>query len=99
MNNYRQDIDGLRGICVLAVVVFHVFPSLAPGGFLGVDVFFGISGYLICQLILRQLQGHDFSLFGFFASRIRRIFPALLLVFLFCVIVGSYCCPLTSSAS
>ncbi len=90
---YRNDIDGLRGICVLAVVVYHVFPKMAPGGFLGVDIFFGISGFLICQLILNQIQAHNFSLFGFFASRIRRIFPALILVFLFSVSAGSYLLP------
>jgi peptidoglycan/LPS O-acetylase OafA/YrhL len=93
MNSYRHDIDGLRGICVLAVVVFHVFPSLAPGGFLGVDIFFGISGYLICQLILRQLLKQEFSFFGFFASRIRRIFPALLLILLFCAIIANKLLP------
>ena len=90
---YRQDIDGLRGICVMAVLVFHIFPEILPAGFLGVDIFFGISGYLICQLILRQIKNQNFSVLGFFGSRIRRIFPALILVLLFCVLVGSYLLP------
>ena len=85
---YRPDIDGLRAIAVLSVVVFHAFPSLLPGGFVGVDVFFVISGYLISTIILGNLaQGH-FSFAGFYARRIRRIFPALAVVLAFCLAAG-----------
>jgi len=85
---YRPDIDGLRAIAVLAVLIFHAFPEVLPGGFVGVDVFFVISGYLITGIILRDLERQQFSLRHFYAQRVRRIFPALLLVLLFCLGVG-----------
>lgn len=78
--NYRKDIDGLRAIAVLSVVVHHYFPSLLRGGFVGVDIFFVISGYLITQSILIDQEAKNFSLANFYARRIRRIFPALILV-------------------
>lgn len=81
---YRPDIDGLRAIAVLLVVVFHAFPNQLPGGFIGVDVFFIISGYLISTIILENLQAQNFSFSTFYARRIKRIFPALLLVLLVC---------------
>ncbi len=77
---YRADIDGLRAIAVLAVVVFHAFPDLLPGGFVGVDVFFVISGYLITNIIEKNMQSGTFSLRSFYARRINRLFPALLVV-------------------
>lgn len=77
---YRPDIDGLRAVAVLAVVVFHAFPEWLPGGFTGVDVFFVISGFLISTIILANIQLGTFSFAEFYARRIRRIFPALLLV-------------------
>lgn len=70
---YRPDIDGLRALAVLFVLLFHAFPSLLPGGFVGVDVFV-ISGYLITGLILRDLESGQFSLRHFYARRVRRIF-------------------------
>jgi peptidoglycan/LPS O-acetylase OafA/YrhL len=77
---YRPEIDGLRALSVLAVVVYHFFPSALKGGMVGVDVFFVISGYLICGRINR-LPGVDLGfLRDFYARRIRRIFPALLTV-------------------
>ncbi|WP_081071618.1 acyltransferase family protein [Burkholderia cepacia] len=79
--DYRRDIDGLRAVSVLAVLLFHAFPALLPGGFVGVDVFFVISGYVITKHALRELDAGTFSFSGFYARRIRRIFPALLLVF------------------
>lgn len=85
---YRPDIDGLRAIAVLAVVGFHSFPGRFPGGFVGVDVFFVISGFLISSVILNDLQKGNFSLAGFYARRIRRIFPALLLVLMACLAFG-----------
>lgn len=77
---YRADIDGLRAIAVLSVVAFHAFPSSLRGGFVGVDVFFVISGFLITSIILNSLKRGDFSFTEFYAHRIRRIFPALILV-------------------
>jgi peptidoglycan/LPS O-acetylase OafA/YrhL len=78
--SYRQDIDGLRAIAVVAIVAFHAFPSLIPGGFVGVDIFFVISGFLITSLILQKQHNKIFSLTEFYARRIRRIFPTLILV-------------------
>lgn len=77
---YRADIDGLRAISIIAVVAFHAFPALVPGGFVGVDVFFVISGYLISTIIFTGLKGGTFSFADFYARRARRIFPGLLLV-------------------
>ncbi len=77
---YRPDIDGLRAIAVTLVLVFHAFPEWLPGGFIGVDVFFVISGYLISGLIFADLKKGRFSFADFYARRIRRIFPALILV-------------------
>ena len=85
---YRPEIDGLRGIAVLAVVVFHAFPSLVRGGFIGVDVFFVISGYLISTIIFENLDKGTFSFSEFYFRRIKRIFPALLLVLIFCFGAG-----------
>lgn len=82
---YRSDIDGLRALAVLSVVIFHAFPKYLPGGFVGVDVFFVISGFLISTIILENLRAQTFSFAEFYARRIKRIFPALLLV-----LVSSY---------
>jgi peptidoglycan/LPS O-acetylase OafA/YrhL len=79
---YRPDIDGLRAVAILAVVAFHAFPAVVPGGFAGVDVFFVISGFLISRIMYSGLARKDFSLETFFAHRIKRIFPALILVLL-----------------
>ena len=82
---YRAEIDGLRAIAVMAVIVAHAgppFSSLIPGGFLGVDVFFVISGYLITGILLRDLQNDKFSIYRFYERRTRRILPALLFVLL-----------------
>ncbi len=78
--HYRPDIDGLRGIAVLLVVIFHALPTWLPGGFVGVDIFFVISGYLITKIILEQINAQTFSISDFYSRRIRRILPALLLV-------------------
>lgn len=87
-SEYRPDIDGLRAIAVLAVVVFHAFPALCPGGFVGVDVFFVISGYLISKHLLLQLETGTFSLQSFYERRIKRIFPALTLTLVTCALFG-----------
>lgn len=77
---YRPDIDGLRAIAILSVVIFHAFPAKLRGGFVGVDIFFVISGFLISSIILRSLQRGDFSFAEFYAHRARRIFPALIVM-------------------
>ena len=75
--SYRPDIDGLRAVAVLAVVLNHAGFGLLPGGFLGVDVFFVISGFLITGIIEREFSSGSFSLVGFYERRVRRILPAL----------------------
>ncbi|MCU4677379.1 acyltransferase [Catenovulum sp. 2E275] len=75
--DFRFDIQGLRGLAILSVVIFHLSPSLLPGGFIGVDIFFVISGYLIIGQIWRAIQNHSFELLDFYSKRIRRLFPAL----------------------
>ncbi len=77
---YRADIDGLRAIAVLMVLGFHAFPKRVPGGFVGVDIFFVISGFLISTILLENLAQERFSFAEFYIRRIKRIFPALLLV-------------------
>ncbi len=88
IDSYRPDIDGLRAIAVLLVLGYHVFPDYIKGGFIGVDVFFVISGYLISGIILDGLKDGSFTFSGFFARRIKRIYPALTLVLLTSYILG-----------
>ena len=85
---YRPDIDGLRGLAVGLVVAYHAFPRFRTGGFVGVDVFFVISGFLITLLVLSGLHTGSFSLMQFYRRRVRRIVPALLVVATACCIVG-----------
>jgi len=80
-SKYRPDIDGLRALAVLPVLLFHAKLG-CPGGFVGVDIFFVTSGFLISSLILKELENDDFSLILFWERRIRRILPALLVVLL-----------------
>lgn len=79
-NQYRPDIDGLRAIAVLAVVAFHAFPDYSPGGFVGVDIFFVISGYLITGIISREIDAGTYGTLRFYERRLRRIAPAFLVV-------------------
>ena len=83
--HYRREIDGLRALAVLPVILFHAGVPGFSGGYVGVDVFFVISGYLITALILTELDGGHFSLADFYARRARRILPALLTVILACL--------------
>jgi peptidoglycan/LPS O-acetylase OafA/YrhL len=85
---YRPDIDGLRAVAVGVVVAYHAFPKFLAGGFIGVDVFFVISGYLITQLILANMHAETFSLTQFYRRRVRRIVPALLVVMAACYVFG-----------
>ena len=85
---YRNDIDGLRAVSVLLVILFHYYPSLVPGGFVGVDCFFVISGYLITGLLLKNLEERNASLVSFYERRIRRIVPALLATVLLTLVSG-----------
>jgi len=87
-SDYRPDIDGLRAIAVVSVVGYHAFPSLFQGGFIGVDIFFVISGFLISKHIWEELAAGNFSIKTFYVRRVRRIFPALILVLLACLIFG-----------
>ena len=75
---YRPDIDGLRALAVLAVIIFHTDRNLLSGGFVGVDIFFVISGYLITSIIFNDIKNDKFSIFHFYDRRVRRIIPALL---------------------
>jgi len=85
---YRADIDGLRAIAVLSVIAYHAFPEHVRGGFVGVDVFFVISGFLISTIIIREIGQGTFSIATFYGRRIRRLFPALVLVLAACMAVG-----------
>lgn len=85
---YRRDIDGLRAIAVLAVVLFHFGVPGVTGGFVGVDVFFVISGFLITSIIQREREGGHFSFLNFWARRARRILPALLVMMFVSLVVG-----------
>lgn len=87
---YRPQIDGLRASAVIAVVVFHLDKAWLPGGFLGVDVFFTISGYLIASIILKQIASNEFSIFKFWKRRVRRLLPALMLMVACVLIAGGF---------
>src|ERR1035441_10700474 len=76
--SYRSDIDGLGAVAVLSVIAYHLSPRLLPGGYLGVDVFFVLSGYLITNVIWREALNREFTIARFYERRGRRIMPALL---------------------
>jgi peptidoglycan/LPS O-acetylase OafA/YrhL len=87
---YRADIDGLRAVAVLAVIFFHAGVPGFSGGFVGVDIFFVISGFLITSIILKEVNADEFSITRFYERRIRRIFPALFPVLIFTLLVGFF---------
>src|SRR4249920_80373 len=78
--HYRPDIDGVRAVAVVAVVLFHAFPEYVVSGFVGVDIFFVISGFLISRIIFLEIAEGRFSLARFYGRRVRRLFPALIAV-------------------
>ena len=86
---YRADVDGLRAVAVLSVLFFHAQILHSQGGFVGVDVFFVISGYLITTLIARDMEESKFSFASFYERRMRRIFPALFGVLFFCIVAAA----------
>ncbi len=89
-SSYRPDIDGLRALAVLSVVFYHAYPRTLPGGFVGVDVFFVISGFLITGLLLERLRQGRYSIIDFYQRRILRIFPVLILVLGACLAYGAF---------
>ena len=80
MTNYRPEIDGLRTVAVLAVIIFHLDSNLLIGGFYGVDVFFVISGYLITGILTKSIENGNFKMSDFWIRRVKRIIPLLLVV-------------------
>ena len=82
---YRAEIDGLRALAVLPVILFHAGFEWFGGGFVGVDVFFVISGYLITSILINDLENNAFSLINFYERRARRILPALFFVMFACL--------------
>src|SRR3954467_1227872 len=88
LHAYRADVDGLRAVAVLSVLGYHAFPGLLPGGFAGVDIFFVISGFLITGIILEDLQRGRFTFANFYWRRVRRLFPALILVLASSLLLG-----------
>jgi peptidoglycan/LPS O-acetylase OafA/YrhL len=87
-HQYRPEIDGLRAFAIIPVVIYHAFPALLPGGFVGVDVFFVISGFLITQILIEQNAKGTFTYVGFYERRVRRIFPALMVVLVSVLVAG-----------
>jgi len=85
---YRREIDGLRALAVVPVILFHAGFELFSGGYVGVDVFFVISGYLIANIVMAEMAGNRFSIIHFYERRARRILPALLLVVAVCIPVA-----------
>ena len=86
--HYRPDIDGLRAIAVMSVILFHAGFKIFQGGYVGVDVFYVISGYLITTIILGELKTNSFSFINFYERRARRIIPALSVMMLVCIPVA-----------
>ena len=87
---YQPEIDGLRAIAVLSVILFHISNSLLPGGFVGVDIFFVISGYLITANIYPQIEQGTFSFKNFYDRRIKRLMPSLYVVLFFCIALSCF---------
>lgn len=87
---FRKDINGLRAIAVISVVLFHFNSNWVPGGFAGVDVFFVISGFLMTGIIFRGIEQNNFSILKFYISRANRILPALAFLVIVCIAVAYF---------
>ncbi|WP_448636327.1 acyltransferase family protein [Pedobacter panaciterrae] len=87
---FRNDIQGLRAIAVLLVFTFHLSPQILPGGFIGVDIFFVISGYLISSIVLHKIDNNKFSLLDFYYGRIKRIVPAYLVLLIALAAISAF---------
>jgi peptidoglycan/LPS O-acetylase OafA/YrhL len=96
---YRKEIDGLRTIAVLPVILFHAGIAGFSGGYIGVDIFFVISGYLITSIILNEQSKNQFSIINFYERRARRILPALSVILLFTTIAAFILMPAGLSKS
>ena len=90
LKNYRSEIDGLRAIAVFSVIFFHADLFFFKGGYVGVDIFFVISGYLITKLIVIELYEKKFSIVTFYERRVRRIIPALYFLILICIPISAF---------
>jgi peptidoglycan/LPS O-acetylase OafA/YrhL len=90
---YNPALDGIRGIAVLLVAAGHYFPNAFPFGYVGVDIFFLLSGFLITYLIASRVRNKNFSLKEFYRNRARRLFPALIFLLTFCLIFGYFLLP------
>src|ERR1039457_3716050 len=88
-SKYRPDVDGVRALAVLAVLFFHTGFAPVRGGFVGVDIFYVISGYLITSILAKDLIDGKFSLVAFYERRMRRLFPALFTVLFFCIVAAA----------
>jgi len=88
--DYNPYLDGLRGLSVILVVLFHFFPDIFSFGFVGVDIFFLLSGYLITTIIINKIEKKTFSFKEFYRNRARRLFPALIVVLVFALILGFF---------
>lgn len=89
-SSYRPDIDGLRSVAVISVILFHINPLLLPGGFVGVDIFFVISGYLISLHIFKDIESSKFTIVEFYRRRVKRIMPAMFVVVAFSIILAQF---------
>lgn len=98
LQRYRLDIQGLRALAVVPVVLFHAHPALVPGGYVGVDIFFVISGYLITRILLRELDLGRMSIADFYVRRINRLFPALYVMLAVSIAAGLVLLPPNSLA-
>ena len=90
---YRPEIDGLRALAIIPVILFHLNESYFKGGFVGVDIFFVISGYLITSIIILDLKNKTFNLINFYERRVRRIIPALFFVIILTAPIFFFICP------
>ena len=93
MSNIRKEIDGIRALAIIPVILFHAGFSFAKGGYIGVDIFFVISGFLITTLILNELSTETFSLKKFYERRIRRLLPALFFVIFISILASIFFMP------